>query len=141
MAEENIAQDNNQKRQTVLIVEDDPSLSKMYSLKLAKESFDVIIAHDGADGLAKAAEANPDIILLDMMLPKYSGIEFLEQLREHGKVGKVPIIALTNLTERKEQDRALQLGAKEYLAKAMHTPKDVVEKMKSYLQSTPSTQK
>lgn len=118
---------------TVLIVEDDPSLSKMYSLKFETEGFRVVVAHDGADGLAKAAEENPSVILLDMMLPKYSGIEFLEQLKHHGKVTNVPIIALTNLTEKKEMDRAKQLGVKEYLAKAMHTPKEVVDRVKEYL--------
>lgn len=120
----------------VLIVEDDPSLSKMYSTKFESEGFRVSVAHDGAEGLAKASEEHPNIILLDMMLPKYNGIQFLEELKQHGKLNDVPIIALTNLTEKKEAERAMSLGAKEYLAKAMHTPKDVVEKVKTYLKST-----
>lgn len=134
----------------ILIVEDDPSLSKMYSLKFQHEGFRVLVANDGARGLALAAEAKPNLVLLDMMLPKYSGIEFLEQLQQHMKTIPMPILALSNLTEKQEVDRATQLGVKEYLAKAMSTPEDVVNKVKQYLSpqpvaqtppaSTPSTQ-
>jgi len=123
----------------ILIVEDDPSLSKMYSLKFQHEGFRVLVANDGAKGLALAAEAHPDLILLDMMLPKYSGIEFLEQLQQHMKNIPMPIIALSNLTEKQEVDRAVQLGVKEYLAKAMNTPEDVVNKVKQYLNTNTQT--
>lgn len=129
----------------ILIVEDDLSLSKMYSMKFRSEGFNVLVANDGAKGLAMAASENPALILLDMMLPKYSGIEFLEQLGQHSQPIKIPIIALSNLTEKQEADRALQLGVKEYLAKAMNTPEDVVNKVKQYLgmaqsATTPATQ-
>lgn len=124
----------------ILIVEDDPSLSKMYSLKFQHEGFRVMVANDGAKGLALAAESHPDIILLDMMLPKYSGIEFLEQLQQHMKNIPMPILALSNLTEKQEVDRAVQLGVKEYLAKAMNTPEDVVNKVKQYLNQSSQQQ-
>jgi two-component system alkaline phosphatase synthesis response regulator PhoP len=121
----------------VLIVEDDSSLAKMYALKFQAEGFRVSIANDGARGLQLAAEEKPNIILLDMMLPKYSGIEFLEQLQQHLKSAiNIPIIALSNLTEKQEAERALKLGVKEYLAKAMNTPEEVVEKIKKYLEPT-----
>lgn len=122
----------------ILIVEDDPSLSKMYSLKFQHEGFRVLVANDGAKGLAFAAESHPDLVLLDMMLPKYSGIEFLEQLQQHMKNIPMPILALSNLTEKQEVDRATQLGVKEYLAKAMNTPEDVVNKVKQYLNPQPA---
>lgn len=111
----------------ILIVEDDPSLSKMYAAKFEKEGFVVEVSHDGAAGLAKTAEFSPDVILLDMMLPKYTGIEFMEQMKQHSGIRQIPIICLTNLTEKKEAERARELGAKEYLAKAMHTPEEIVE--------------
>jgi len=121
----------------VLIVEDDPSLAKMYSMKFKADGFNVAIAYNGATGLEKAAKDNPSLILLDMMLPKFSGIEFLEQIRQHGQVSQTPIVALTNLTEKKDADRAYQLGVKEYLVKAMHTPEEVVQIVKKHLQPTP----
>ena len=71
-----------------------------------------------------------------MMLPKYSGIEFLEQLQQHLKSATIPILALSNLTEKQEVDRALKLGVKEYLAKAMNTPEQVIQKVKEYLEPT-----
>lgn len=120
----------------ILIVEDDLSLSKMYALKFKNEGFRVSVANDGAKGLQLAAQDNPNLILLDMMLPKYSGIEFLEQLQQHQKSANVPILALSNLTEKPEAERAIQLGVKEYLAKAMHTPEQIVEKVKKYLAPT-----
>lgn len=120
----------------ILIVEDDPSLSKMYALKFKNEGFRVSVATDGAKGLQLAAEERPNLILLDMMLPKYSGIEFLEQLQQHLKSINMPILALSNLTEKQEADRAIKLGVREYLAKAMNTPEQVVEKVKKYLQPT-----
>ena len=125
------AQQNSQL--SILIVEDDPSLSKMYATKFGKEGFNVLTAMDGASGLSLAAEQHPSVILLDMMLPKYSGIEFLEQLKQHTAMQNTPVIALTNLTENQEKERALKLGAKDYLAKAMHTPDEVVQKVKAHM--------
>lgn len=105
----------------------------MYALKFKTEGFRVAVANDGAKGLQMAASQNPNIILLDMMLPKYSGIEFLEQFQQHSQGAHPPILALSNLTEKQEMDRAIKLGVKEYLAKAMNTPEDVVAKVKQYL--------
>lgn len=124
---------NPQKAIKVLIVEDDPSLSKMYATKFETDGFAVDVARDGAEGLAKTAEFSPDVILLDMMLPKYTGIEFMEQMQQHSNVKNTPIICLTNLTEKKESERASELGAKEYLAKAMHTPEEIVEIVRKYV--------
>jgi len=136
------AQVASQNAPLILIVEDDASLSKMYALKFKNEGFRVLVANDGAAGLAMAAGEHPSLILLDMMLPKYSGIEFLEQLQQHAESLKVPILALSNLTEKQEMDRAMKLGVKEYLAKAMFTPEEVVGKVKSHLgmPTAPKTQ-
>lgn len=127
----------------ILLVEDDVSLSKMYATKFTKEGFRVIVANDGADGLAKAASAHPNLILLDMRLPKYSGIEFLEQLQQHSpQTFNIPILALTNQAEKQDAERALKLGVKEYLIKAMYTPEEVLQKVRTHLGLTnnPATQ-
>lgn len=120
-------------RPRVLIVEDDRILAKMYSEKFSMEGFEVQTAADGEEGLKIAQQEIPDAILLDIMLPKYDGHEFLKKLVKDEATGKIPVIALTNLTERKEAGKALQFGAKEYLAKAMHTPDEIVKKVKKYL--------
>ena len=117
----------------ILLVEDDPVLSKMYTEKFKFEGFNVLSAGNGEDGLKTALSEKVDLILLDLMLPRLSGNELLAKLREDEKGKNITVIALTNLAEQEEKDRAIQLGVKEYLIKAMQTPEEVVNKVKSYL--------
>jgi len=122
------------KIKTILIVEDDPILLKMYSEKFMFEGFKVLNAKDGLEAIETALGTEKiDIILLDIMLPKMSGTDFLEKLCQDTKGKNIPVIALTNLAEDKEKQRAIKLGVKEYLVKAMQTPEQVVEKIKKYL--------
>lgn len=117
----------------ILLIEDDPLLLKMYSTKFTKEGFVVFTAADGLVGLKMAIEKKPAFIILDIMMPKLSGLDLLSRLREdaHGKT--VPVIVLTNLPQQLEAQRALKLGAKEFLVKADFTPAQVVEKVKAHL--------
>ena len=117
----------------VLLIEDDPLLTKMYKAKFTTEGFNVLVAQDGEEGLKMALESNPDLILLDIMMPKLSGLDLLSKLREDPKGKDVPVIILTNLTQQKEAQKALDLGAKEFMVKANLTPSQVVEKIKKYL--------
>jgi len=117
----------------VLMVEDDPVLIRMYSEKFNYEGLGVIAARDGQEALQLAQKEKIDFILLDIMLPRMSGTDFLERFRETEKGKNVPVLVLTNLTEQGERDRAIKLGVKEYLVKAMHTPDQVVQKIKDYL--------
>lgn len=119
--------------QTILIVEDDPVLLKMYSEKFSFEGFKVLNAKDGQEALDVTKEEKVDVILLDIMLPRMSGTDFLEKYRQTAKGKETPVIALTNLTEEAEKQRALKLGVKAYLVKAMQTPEEVVEKIKANL--------
>lgn len=118
---------------SVLIVEDDPILLRMYSEKLNFEGYKVLSARDGEEALRVALEAQPALVLLDIMLPRMSGTDFLERLRQDPKGKSIPVIALTNLAEDEERQKAIKLGVKEYLVKAMQTPEQVVEKVKKYL--------
>jgi len=121
----------NEAQKTILIVEDDPVLLKMYSEKFVFEGFKVLNAKDGQEALDVASSQKPDVILLDIMLPRMSGTDFLEKYIETPAGKKTPVIALTNLTEEAEKQRALKLGVKEYLVKAMQTPEEVVTKVKA----------
>lgn len=122
-----------QTQKTVLIVEDDPVLLKMYSEKFTFDGFNVLNAKDGEEALETATTQKVDAILLDIMLPRMSGTDFLEKFRQKEKGKEVPVIALTNLTEEAEKNRAIKLGVKAYLVKAMQTPEEVVNKIKSVL--------
>jgi two-component system phosphate regulon response regulator PhoB len=117
----------------ILIVEDDPVLLKMYSEKLGFEGFKVLNAKDGEEALSVSESEPLNIILLDIMLPRMSGTDFLEKFRLTPKGKDVPVVALTNLAEDAEKQRALRLGVKEYLVKAMQTPEQVVQTIKKYI--------
>ena len=118
---------------TVLLIEDDQLLIKMYSTKFESEGFIVLRAEDGQKGLDVAMEKIPDIILLDMMMPKLSGDEVLKQLKASEKTKDIPVIVFSNLSQEDEAKDVLALGAKEYLVKANLTPAEVVGKVKQYL--------
>lgn len=121
------------KNPVVLIIEDDKNLSKMYAQKFKIEGFTPIIADDGQKGLDMIKQSSPSAILLDMILPKFTGNQILSEINKFEKKVEAPIIALTNLTEKEEEEKAISLGAKEYLVKAMHTPEEVVQKVKTYM--------
>lgn len=122
-----------EKRQIILVVEDDPVLLKMYSEKFGFEGFEVLNAKDGEEALEVSEKEQIDIILLDIMLPRMSGTDYLEKFRQTPKGKDIPVVALTNLAEEAEKQRALNLGVKEYLVKAMQTPEQVVQTVKKYL--------
>lgn len=118
---------------TILIIEDDPVLSKMYTEKFTSEGFNVLIALEGESGFEMAVNNKVDIILLDVMLPRVSGIDLLKKLREHEKGKNTLVVVLTNLADPEEKKRALDLGVKDYLVKAMQNPAQVVDKVKEHL--------
>ncbi|MFA5318007.1 MAG: response regulator [Patescibacteria group bacterium] len=114
----------------ILIVEDDSFLLNMYADKFRAEDFEVFIAEDGLRGVKLAKEELPDIMLLDIMLPKMDGFEVLEKLKADAKTKNIPIILLTNLSQKEEVKRGLDLGAKDFLIKAHFMPNEVVDKVK-----------
>ncbi len=118
---------------TILVIEDDPLLSKMYEAKFVNGGFNVIKAADGEEGLKVSLASHPDFILLDVMMPRLSGIDMLEILRKDAWGAHVPVMVLSNLSETQEGDKAKALGVKEYLVKANFTPSEILEKVKAYL--------
>lgn len=113
----------------ILLVEDDPFLLSMYSVKFELEGFKVMTAEDGEKGLSMAKKEKPEIILLDIMLPKMDGFEVLKELKKDEGTKKIPVILLTNLSQKKEVSQGLSLGADDYLIKAHFMPSEVVEKI------------
>ena len=117
----------------ILLVEDDPFLLDMYSTKFKEVGFNIVTAQDGEMGLTKAQEEMPDLILLDVVLPKKDGFEVLKQLKSDSKTAKIPVILLTNLGLDSDVKRGLELGAQSYIIKAHFTPTEVVAKVKEVL--------
>ncbi|MBU2036673.1 response regulator [Patescibacteria group bacterium] len=116
---------------TILLIEDEPTLQKTLSSALTQEGYEIKSALDGEIGLRLAREIKPDLILLDLILPKLDGFEVLGELKKDGPLKDVPIIVLTNLESAPDIERALSLGATSYLVKANYDLKDVIEKIKN----------
>ena len=121
------------KQLKILLVEDDNFLLNMYADKFRVEGFEVFIADNGATGLKLAKEKTPDLILLDVLLPKMSGFEVLQELNKDPRAKNIPVILLTNLSQKEEVTKGLELGAKDFLIKAHFMPQEVVAKVKSVL--------
>jgi len=117
----------------ILLIEDDPFLLSMYATKFELENFEVIIAEDGEKGLKSAAREMPSIILLDILLPKMDGFEVLKELKDNKETCHIPVILLTNLSQKNEIEQGLSMGAEDYLIKAHFMPSEVVEKIKKVL--------
>ena len=117
----------------ILFVEDEPNLQKAISEVLVQEGYKVFGAADGEEGLAMAKKEEPNLILLDLILPKKDGFEVLKELKADEKMKNIPVIVLTNLEGIGDVEKALELGATTYLVKANYKLEDVVSKIKEFL--------
>ncbi|MDD3678715.1 MAG: response regulator [Patescibacteria group bacterium] len=117
----------------VLIVEDDEALINLYEKKFSNNGFEVIKAEDGAKGYEYAKTKNPDIILLDIMLPVMNGFEVLKKLKKENLIENTPVVILSNYGETQNVTEGLVSGAVEYLIKVEHTPEEVLEIVKDAL--------
>ena len=117
----------------ILFIEDESVLQKTFGDILREEGYEMISALDGEIGLRLAKEKKPDLILLDLILPKIHGFEVLKRLKDNEETKAIPIIVLTNLEGIGDIDKALELGATTYLVKAQYTLEEVVEKIKKAL--------
>lgn len=118
---------------TILFIEDESALQKTFGDILSKEGYEMISALDGEIGLRMAKTKKPDLILLDLILPKLDGFEVLKELKESKETKGIPVIVLTNLERIEDVDKAIELGAKTYLVKAQYSLDEVVEKIKKAL--------
>ena len=117
----------------ILIIEDDKFLRELIVRKLTSENYDVIEAVDGENGIKLTKEQKPDLILLDLILPGIDGFEVLSQVKKDSSVMMIPIIILSNLGQRDDIEKGLQLGAVGYLVKAHFTPNEIIEKIEQTL--------
>ena len=119
--------------ESVLLVEDDQFLRGLIVKKLEAEGLEVIQAIDGEEGLRLIRETKPALVLLDLILPGIDGFEVLKQVKSDPAIKDIPIIILSNLGQKDDIGRGLELGAKDYLIKAHFTPGEIVQKVKEIL--------
>ncbi len=118
----------------ILLIEDDALFVKMYQKKLAHEGLELIAAYDGEEGVEKTKSEKPDLIILDLMLPKMSGSDVLKKIKEDPELGSIPVVVLTNLsTSAEEVSRCIQLGVKGTFLKTNVTPAQMVDEIRKYL--------
>lgn len=119
----------------ILLVEDDSFISGMYQTKLASQGYQVELVEDGEAAWQRLTQDPlPDILLLDVVLPKKDGFEILEDIRKEERTRNLPVVMLTNLGQKPDVERGLKLGANDYIIKAHFTPSEVVEKIKKVLE-------
>ncbi|MDA1334734.1 MAG: response regulator [bacterium] len=122
-----------EKKYKILLIEDDKFLIKLYSEKLAREGFDVLMAITGEEGLKRVETDSPDLVLLDVILPHKNGFDVLSELKLNPKTKKIPVVMLTNLGQENDIKNALDLGALDYLIKTEISINAIPEKVRHYL--------
>ena len=117
----------------ILVVEDDMFLAQLLTNRIAKAGVKVLRASDGDDGLKMLREEKPDLVLLDLILPKKSGFELLEEMRADPALQGTPVIIISNLGQESDITKGKELGAIEYFVKAKTSIDDLVERVKVIL--------
>jgi len=123
------------KKKRIMIVEDDSFVMDIYQTKLEQSGFDVILAVNGLEAVKKMENETslPDLILLDIIMPYMDGLEVLKKIKENDAFKNIPVILLTNLSQKEEIEQGMKLGASDYLIKSHFTPSEVLEKINNYL--------
>jgi DNA-binding response OmpR family regulator len=119
----------------ILVIEDDKFLRELIVQKLAREGYEVVEAIDGEEGVKKSSREFPDLILLDLILPGIDGFEVLSRIKRDERLRGVPVIILSNLGQKEDIEKGLNLGAVDYLIKAHFTPGEIIGKIRAILKS------
>lgn len=117
----------------ILLIDDDEALTTIFTSVLTKDGFEVIASNTGQEGMDKAKTELPNLILLDQVLPDYSGNDILKQLKADDKTKNIPVIILSNFSQEELVKEAINAGAVDYIFKYQVEPKDVVQKIKNAL--------
>ncbi len=129
------------KQYKILIAEDDLFISEVYFTKLSSENFDVVLVDNGEDALAKFEEVQPDVVLLDILMPRMDGWEVLNKIRQKKQAESAIVIMLTNVGDKDAIDKALKIGADDYLIKSFFTPEEVLIKIRKLLEKKKKNKK
>jgi PleD family two-component response regulator len=123
------------KQSKILIVDDDDTIRNMYVAVFHKEGFQIMEAVDGLEGLDKAMKEKPDIIFTGIIMPRMDGFALVSELKKKVETAGIPVVMNSHMGRKEDQDRAKELGVKDFLVQGMVTPKFVVERIKSLLGS------
>ena len=121
--------------QRILLVEDDDALANVYQMRLQTEGFDVRRVVNGEDALAAAISYKPDLVLLDVMMPKVSGFDVLDIIRNTPETANLKVIMLTALSQESDKERAESLGADDFMVKSQVVIADVIDRIRHHLEA------
>lgn len=121
----------NMRDKNILIIDDEEPILRMYSASLSE--YNILTASNGEEGLAVAKSEKPDLIYLDIIMPKINGLDVLKKLKDDDQTKEIPVILLTNLPEEASKDKAEALGAYDYFVKVNYEPEDLLEATKKIL--------
>jgi len=113
----------------ILLVEDEELMIDLLQRKLTKEGYEISVARDGEEGLKAMREVKPNLVLLDIIMPKMGGFEVMEEIGKNKELKKIPVIVISNSGQPVELDKAQKLGAKDWLIKTEFDPQEVVDKV------------
>ncbi len=123
-----------QDKKMIMVVEDDIFISDIYDVKLKDAGYDVVMANNGREAIDKLESGvRPDLILLDIVMPYMDGFDVLEAINRREEWKGIPIVLLTNLSQKEDVDRGITLGAKDFLIKSHFTPTEVLAKVQKYI--------
>lgn len=117
----------------IVLVEDEELLADLIEKKLLRLGYEVKVAEDGEEGIFLIKQEKPDLVLLDILLPKRTGMEVMEAMREDKDTKDLPVIIISNSGQEVEVERAKELGAKDWLVKTNFDPEEVIEKVKAHI--------
>jgi len=128
---------NPSQKRKIALIEDDINIKEMYKMKLELSGYDVITAEDGKEAVKLIKKAKPDLVLLDILLPKKDGFEVLKEIKDSKdeKVKSVPVIMLSNLSSKEDIDEAKKFGASDYFIKAEISPREMAEKIGDFFKT------
>ncbi len=117
----------------ILVAEDDKFLANAYRVKLTKAGYDIVLTNDGVETLQKLQEFIPDLIILDLVMPTKDGFAVLEELKKSDTLKNIPCIVASNLGQKEDIDKAMSLGARDYVVKTDLSMQKLIEKIKNIL--------
>lgn len=123
-------------RPRILVVDDEEDVFRLMAFHFAKAGFDALWARDGEEGISAAVDSHPDAVILDVMLPRLSGIEMCRKLRDDPRTSRLPVVMLSARTEPEDKRRGIESGASSYLTKPC-SPSEVVKIVKSLIDPGP----
>jgi DNA-binding response OmpR family regulator len=130
--------DVSSKKPRVLFIEDDLTLSSLFTVRMQAEGFEVYQAHDGDTALQVAKEFHPDLVLCDLMMPNLSGYDVIDIMRNTVETANAKIVVISALSQPEDIDKAMKLGADDYIVKSQVVIDDIMDRLRKLLEMPPS---